>query len=264
MGGFLAGCATKPRIENRAALLSLPYERFDQTKGSGWRPLYDERRECGTAGVLIEAYLQRHRELTMEQRTVLHFHAAQMFAYDGQNARAVEHLDQAQGLGPGWDDTVVATRAFLLHDRARLLAVKQRLVAANASSEEVDALIEHFGESYADMRWWAVLSPAVAVPKGVSPDHRAAAEKLGKAFGIPVTEAETCPAHSIWLELRRLGSNSDWDGYLVLHYESGTVITASGEAWLDAAAERFTKSSRERNGKREAPTGLTTSFRLAK
>jgi|SRR5208337_212611 len=220
--------------------------------------------------MVIEAYLQRHRDLTTDQRAVLHFHAAQMFAYDGNNARAVDHLDRAQaqdnnsGLGAGWDDTVAATRAFLRRDRAQLLAAKERLVASHQSSEEVDELIEHFGESYADMRWWAVLCPAVAIPKGASPEHRAAAEKLAQAFGIPVTEAETCPAHSIWLELRRLGSNSDWDGYIVLHYESGTVISASGEAWLDAAVERFIKSSRERNGKREAPTGLMTSFRLAK
>lgn len=87
--GFLAGCATKPTIENRAVLLSLPYEGFDQTKGSGWRPLYDERRECGKAGTVIEEYLQRHRDLKLDQRAVLHFHAAQMFAYNGNNARAV-------------------------------------------------------------------------------------------------------------------------------------------------------------------------------
>src|SRR5512140_378344 len=74
LGGFLAGCATKPAIDNQAVLLSLPYEGFDQTKGSGWRPLYDEQRECGRAGVVVEAYLQRHRELPLEQQAVLHFH----------------------------------------------------------------------------------------------------------------------------------------------------------------------------------------------
>lgn len=270
LGGFLAGCATKPAIDGQAAVLSLSYDRFDQTKGSGWRPLYDEQRECGTAGALIEAYLQRHKELTPDQKAILHFHAAQMFAYDGDNARAVSHLDRARspakdsGLGLGWDDTVAATRAFLLRDRASLLAAKERLRASHESSEEVDELIEHFGESYADMRWWAALSPVVTVPKGASKEHHATAEKLAKAFGIPMSEAAASSPHSIWVELRRQGSDSDWDGYLVFHYSSGTVISASGEEWLNAAVERFISSSRERNGRREAPTGLITSFRLAR
>lgn len=267
---FLAGCATKPAIPNPEAVLSLPYQDFDQIKGSGWRPLYDERRECGKAAVLIEAYLKRHPELTVEQRAVLNFHAAQMFAYDGKNARAVDHFDRAQvhsrasGLGPGWDDTAAATQAFLLHDRAQLLAARARLVASHASSEEADELIEHFGESYADMRWWAGLCPVVAIPKGASMEQRATAEKLAKAFGLSVTEAAASPPHSVWLELRRLGSSSDWDGYIVFHYNGGTLITASGQWWLDGAVDRFIKSSRERNGKREAPTGLMTSFRLAR
>lgn len=270
LGGFLAGCATKPAIDDQAALLSLSYERFDQTKGSGWRPLYDEQRKCGNAGALIEAYLQRHKELTPDQKAILHFHAAQMFAYDGDNARAVSHLDRARSpakdseLGPAWNDTVDATRAFLLRDRPSLLAAKERLLASHESSEEVDELVQHFGESYADMRWWAALSPVVTIPKGASKEHRAIAEKLAKTFDLPLSEAATSSPHSIWVELRRQGSDSDWDGYLVFHYASGTVISASGEAWLNAGVERFISSSRERNGKREAPTGLMTSFRLAK
>jgi hypothetical protein len=80
--------------------------------------------------------------------------------------RAVDLLDRAQvpdktsGLGPGWDDTVAATRAFLLRDRAQLLAAKQRVVASQEPSEEVDELIEHCGVSCADMRWWASLRVA--------------------------------------------------------------------------------------------------------
>jgi len=34
--------------------------------------------------------------------------------------------------------------------------------------------------------------------------------------------------------------------------------------WLDAAVERFIKASRESNGHREAPFGLSTSFNLAR
>ena len=42
----------------------------------------------------------------------------------------------------------------------------------------------------------------------------------------------------------------------IFHYDSGTVISASDPWWLEAAVARFIKSSRARNGKREAHTGL--------
>src|SRR6266516_1253222 len=47
------GCAT-PESGGRAKALSLPYGQFDQTFGSGWRPIFD-RREYGEEAALIEA-----------------------------------------------------------------------------------------------------------------------------------------------------------------------------------------------------------------
>jgi len=63
-------------------------------------------------------------------------------------------------------------------------------------------------------------------------------------------------------ELWRLGRGFDWDGDIILLNDGGTMITASGQWCLDGAVERFIKSSRERNGKCEAPTVLMTSFRF--
>jgi len=260
----------------RHPTLLLSYKEFDQTKGSGWRPLYDERGDFRKAADEIETYLWFHPELTADARVVLHFHAATMFAFAEMTSRAMLHLNQATNsfMGEDWNNMVIATRAFLLHDRAQLDAARERLVAAHASDDsigEADMLIEHFGESYADMRWWAKISPIVIVPVNGSVEQRAAAEKLAKAFGLTTTTAETKPVHCIWLELHPWDSSTDhwkgynyWDGYVILHYDSGTVITASNQRWLDAAVERFIKSSRERNGKHEAPTGLMTSFRLAR
>src|SRR5688572_23993216 len=90
---FLAGCASKQAKESREAILSLPWKQFDQTAGSGWRA-FNDRREYREGGELIEAYLRRHKELTVLQRTVCHYHAGLQFAYCGENTIAVRHFDQ--------------------------------------------------------------------------------------------------------------------------------------------------------------------------
>src|SRR5258708_14600917 len=118
---FLGGCAT-PVTTERTAMLSLPYNAFDQSYGSGFRLLYD-RGEYLKAAVLIEDYLKAHSELTSGQQKFLHLHAAQMFALGSESTRAVEHLDLALShektpeLGQNWNDMLAATRAFLTHDR---------------------------------------------------------------------------------------------------------------------------------------------------
>src|SRR6266478_3027104 len=258
---FLGGCAA-PASTQRIGMLSLPYNEFDQSYGSGFRLLYD-RGEYLKAAVLIEDYLKAHRELTVGQQKFLHLHAAQLFALGNETSRAVEHLDQAVShgktseLGPSWNDMLAATRAFLTHDRAALLATKERLAAAK-SPQRVDNLIENFGSSYADVLLWHRLSSNVAVLKDAPAATRAAAEKLAKAFGFSLTEMETNPPSGfIWLELRRFTPNPV-PGYVVIHSGEGTLITASDQRWLDAAVERFIKSSRERNGHREARFGLAT------
>jgi len=47
---------------------------------------------------------------------------------------------------------------------------------------------------------------------------------------------------------------------VIIHSGEGTLITASSPRWLEDAVEQFIKSSRERNGRREARLGLVTSF----
>ena len=94
--------------------------------------------------------------------------------------------------------------------------------------------------------------------------------ELAKAFGLPVTVAPTAPAEGgipgdcIWLEVRPMGGTPDVEGYIILHANKSTVITATNEQRLDAAVKRFIESSRQHNGKRQAPFGLATSFELAR
>ena len=69
---------------------------------------------------------------------------------------------------------------------------------------------------------------------------------------------------SVWVELRNFHPKAAAMGYVIIHSPDGTLITASNQYRLDAAVERFIKSSRESNGHREAPFGLSTSFNLAR
>jgi hypothetical protein len=268
-GAFLVGCAT-PQSCERASVLSLPYEQFDQTFGSGWRPLFDQREYAKAAG-LIEDYLRTHDELTFSQKKFLHLHAGMMFALQGNTTRGVKHLDQAKtaditaGLWPDWNDFISANRAFLAHDRVSLQAARDRLAIAHSPRVvQVDRLLQTFGGSYADWYFWARISAKVSVAKDTLPQLRAAAEKLAKAFGaeFSVSDDDLQPSY-VWVEVRDFVPKSFAMGYVIIHSPAGTHITASNQYWLDAAVERFIRSSRMRGGFYEAPFGLTTSFNLA-
>jgi hypothetical protein len=266
---LLVGCAT-PRSSEQAAVLALPYEQFDQTFGSGWRTLFDQREYAGAAR-LIEYYLQSHQELTFGQKKFLHLHAGMMFALEGSTTRAVKHLDQAKTAGvtagpwPDWNDFISANRAFLMHDRMSLQAARDRLATAHSPRiAPVDRLLQTFGGSYADWYFWARISPKVSVARDTSPQLRAGAEKLAKAFGAEFSVSDDGLQPScVWVEVRDFAPKSSAMGYVVIHSPDGTHIIASNQYWLDAAVERFIKSSRMKSGVHEAPFGLTTSFNLA-
>ena len=104
----------------------------------------------------------------------------------------------------------------------------------------------------------------VGIPKGASAEQRAAAEKLGREFGGAVIVVDTNPVCCVWLELRPWRPSPGTDGYVIIHQAGGTLITASNQQQLDAAVERFLKSSRMRDGKREVPVGLMTSYDVVK
>ncbi len=248
-------------------MLGLPYEQFDQTFGSGFRVLYD-REEYWKGGILIEDYLQRHRDLEVSQQKFLHLHAGQAFALANNNARALKHFDLAKCLqgepepGPNWNAMLVATSAFLKHDRPALLAAKNRMTAESPERARlVDRFIENLGSSYADALLWHRLSPTIGIPKDGSMANRAAAEKVGKAFELPVITVESNPPpRCIWIEQRPFGPNSPLYGYVIIHTGNGTLIAASNPYWLDQATERFIKLVRQRNGRYEAKFGLATNF----
>jgi len=263
---FISGCAT-PERSHREAVLSLPYEEFDQAYGDGWRVVFDGG--DGTAAVaLIEDYLDRHPELTVGQRKFLHLHAAQVLALDERKKQAVKHLDQAVSqqplpeLWPDWDDYIAATRAFLTHDQTALLAARERLAAAKAPRLKLaDRFIHKFGQPYANVIWWVPVYSAVATPEGAPARLQSGAERLAKKLGCVVTVGETnSPRNCVWLQLRPFSPKVIPKGYVIAHSAEGTLITASDAQWLDDAVQRFMKSLVQNDGVWEAPFGLVSNF----
>lgn len=157
------------RDPDRESILSLPWNRFDQTQDSGWR-MYANRKQHLEAAKLIEDYLNRHNELSERQRALSHFHAAMQYVFQarehgGDTHAALAHLDQAMASGKGtglsadWNDMVIAIKAFLTGDRATLLAVKERVAAMPPSAirwlkspDSADDLLNNLGKPYGS--WW--------------------------------------------------------------------------------------------------------------
>lgn len=138
--------------------LKLPYEKFDQELGGGFRQL-DAQRCFKEAGDLLEAWMRANGKDDESVR----WHVAQQRAQQGDYAEAIRYakgtLDDREDLAKHplrWNDYVLATIAFLQHDRAALVAHRDR-IAEGASYQGnainlrlVDALVANFDGSYAD------------------------------------------------------------------------------------------------------------------
>lgn len=157
-----------PVDPDRETLLALPWQQFDQTQNSGWRVYVNPtRKEYLLAAKLIEDYLARHDELSPRQRVITHYHAAHQYIYravltgEGTTRDAFPHLDKALVPAPetapslDWNDMVISTKAFLMSDRATLLAVKKRVAALPPESvrflkspNSPDELLSNLGKPY--------------------------------------------------------------------------------------------------------------------
>jgi len=100
----------------------------------------------------------------------------------------------------------------------------------------------------------------VGVSTSAGPAHRAAADKLAKALGYPLVVTDRNPVCCIWVDFGVPPANPGKPGYIILHQESGSLILASDQGALDQAIDRLISSSRTRDGKREVPEGLITTF----
>src|SRR5262249_58698862 len=105
--------------------------------------------------------------------------------------------------------------------------------AEGRAPDRVDYLIDGCGEPSLDFCRWTPICSTVRVPAGASASHRATADQLATAFGLPVTVAPAAPAEGgipggcIWLEVRPMGGAPDVEGDVILHANKSTVITAT-------------------------------------
>ncbi len=115
---------------DRAAMLALTPDRFDQNLTGGWRVVADRPGCQGAAADLLAAYRQAHwGRLKPAELHINYWHEGQMRAGAGQTDRAVPLL--LAGVDPenkiGFEDYALGSVAFLQRDRAGLLAARARL-----------------------------------------------------------------------------------------------------------------------------------------
>ena len=144
--------------EHLARDLSLPYQRFDQTEGQGFRVLA-EKGCAKEAADLIEAYIKA----TGAGQSSLRWHVAQLRATAGNSAEAIRYartvLSEKEDFAEKplrWNDYVLATIAFLQHDREALVRHRDEVARGKAeyfgnelNLKLLDSLIKYFDRDYA-------------------------------------------------------------------------------------------------------------------
>ena len=161
---------------DRAGMLALDYERFDQDRAEGWRPLADRPGcELAAAEALAAYRTENAGKIDDRQRRSLMWHEGQLRAAAGQTPTAIDLMDLSR-VGEPYIENVLyaeATIAFLRGDRAALLKARATLAAlpkpegfdiAVAKAKErsgltvtwppnlevVDRLVACFGRPYAE------------------------------------------------------------------------------------------------------------------
>jgi hypothetical protein len=119
----------KSCAHDRARLLALNENDFDQDMAGGWRTLSSTPGCALVAADLLRDYRQAHHK----DSGLLFWHEAQVRADAGQYAQAIDLMKQAYQPAEkdrtGWNLYVDATIAFLQRDRAALAQAKSKLAA---------------------------------------------------------------------------------------------------------------------------------------
>jgi hypothetical protein len=123
--------AEDPCAYDKDALLALDEQSFDQDmkgNGGGWRAIAHIPGCFAAAADLLAAYKAKHPDAS----PTVSWHEGQMRAMAGQYDRAIPLLESDRHPAPdqaGWNFYVDATVAFLRHDKAALLAARDKLAA---------------------------------------------------------------------------------------------------------------------------------------
>jgi hypothetical protein len=128
--GLLLATAPEPAPDchyDRAAMLALSEEAFDQAPTGGWRALQERGCLAEAADLLHDYRLAKPRN----RPSVLIWHEGQVRAMMGQTDAAIALFDgsreEAAQKRIGWNDYVDGSIAFLRHDRAGLQQARDRL-----------------------------------------------------------------------------------------------------------------------------------------
>lgn len=79
------------------SFLELNFQRFDQNMDGGWR-ISAKTKKYAEAAKMIEVYLAKRRDVTLENRRMLHFHAGQTWAMTKQGKNAIAQRDSGKVL----------------------------------------------------------------------------------------------------------------------------------------------------------------------
>jgi len=135
---------------DRAALLALDQQTFDQDMSRGWQAIALRGEPCiEVAADLVREYRETHN-LDAE---ILYWHEGQLRATAGQISEAIELFEKARrpsDSGFGWNPYVDATIAFMKQDKSALLAAREALAKLPQAPNlnVVDMLIACFGQPY--------------------------------------------------------------------------------------------------------------------
>lgn len=125
----------------------LSFDEFDQSFSAptGWRTL--ETAGCHNEAVdALSDYMVRGPLATPSHQRILLFHIGQLFALNGQEARAAQFIAATRdpeidlrGNSLNWNDYVIGTWAFLTKDRELLIRSRQAVVAAGGKNNLTNA-----------------------------------------------------------------------------------------------------------------------------
>ncbi len=140
---------------DRSALLAEDVKTFDGDMHGGWRPLA-EKGCMREAADLIAAWRAAHPDLPADRAMGIAWHEGQMRASFGDTAGAIADLSLSlKHPDPAFRDYVVATIAFLKHDRPGLLAARAAL-AAEPKPDGFDAAAADARARYGDVVVWPI------------------------------------------------------------------------------------------------------------
>lgn len=137
--------------------MQLSYQEFDQSDGKGFRALAEKGCDREAAN-LIKEYLR----INQSSQSSLRWHIAQLKATAGESAEAIEFakgvLAESEDFAKNpfrWNDYVLATIAFLEHNKQALLYHRNKVAQSKTeyfgnelNLRLLDSLIKYFDRDY--------------------------------------------------------------------------------------------------------------------